>query len=351
MHKPAPHDLSLLIKLLSQIGVMQTTKGRESVLIAASLQDIRSQLDLEGPPLVVIPILLQTLINYGTLPHGEAAVVQFLNTAREYVGDEQRSAIDEFLKKTKSRLVPNISLKESRLPPSEEDLIPEKIIGENTLKHITYLRRALKNCSVVGQIVVEKGDERWSATAFFVSNSMLMTNHHVLNEPNLAKFCAVLLNYELDEYGREKEVERKKLRKSGSFITNAELDYCIFEIDDPPSSVALPTFQSKPPRENDRVNIIQHPGGLAKQIAFQNNFVNFVDSKRVHYVTSTLPGSSGSPIFNDDWEIIGLHRAGGWIKRGSTNPQSYFENQGVLIGPIFDSLPAEIRSRISRSSK
>ncbi len=30
----------------------------------------------------------------------------------------------------------------------------------------------------------------------------------------------------------------------------------------------------------------------------------------VHYRTDTSPGSSGSPVFNDQWEIVALHHSG-----------------------------------------
>ena len=30
----------------------------------------------------------------------------------------------------------------------------------------------------------------------------------------------------------------------------------------------------------------------------------------VHYPTSTAPGSFGSPLFNTEWQLIGLHHGG-----------------------------------------
>ena len=30
----------------------------------------------------------------------------------------------------------------------------------------------------------------------------------------------------------------------------------------------------------------------------------------MHYETDTAPGSSGSPVFNDQWEVVALHHSG-----------------------------------------
>lgn len=32
----------------------------------------------------------------------------------------------------------------------------------------------------------------------------------------------------------------------------------------------------------------------------------------LHYRTDTAPGSSGAPVFNDQWQVVALHRAGVW---------------------------------------
>lgn len=59
-----------------------------------------------------------------------------------------------------------------------------------------------------------------------------------------------------------------------------------------------------------RVNIIKHRGGMSKQICIQNNFLEYVDEKFLQYLTSILPGSSGSPVFDDNRRVVALHRSG-----------------------------------------
>ena len=57
------------------------------------------------------------------------------------------------------------------------------------------------------------------------------------------------------------------------------------------------------------VNILQHPGGGAKRLAMRNNAVARVDDSLIAYWTDTDYGSSGAPVFDDNWQVIALHRA------------------------------------------
>jgi V8-like Glu-specific endopeptidase len=87
----------------------------------------------------------------------------------------------------------------------------------------------------------------------------------------------------------------------------------------------------------ERVNIIQHPSGGPKQIAIYHNIVAYTDEKRVQYLTDTLPGSSGSPVFDDQWRIVALHHSGGWIIEPGTKNQ-VFRNEGININCVVEGL-------------
>ncbi len=56
------------------------------------------------------------------------------------------------------------------------------------------------------------------------------------------------------------------------------------------------------------VNIIQHPDGGPKMLALRNNLVTKSTKSDVCYLTDTKLGSSGSPVFNDQWTMVALHR-------------------------------------------
>ena len=58
------------------------------------------------------------------------------------------------------------------------------------------------------------------------------------------------------------------------------------------------------------LNIIQHPNGELKQVALRENQLKDILPQFLHYHTDTAPGSSGSPVFNDQWELVALHHSG-----------------------------------------
>ena len=57
------------------------------------------------------------------------------------------------------------------------------------------------------------------------------------------------------------------------------------------------------------VTIVQHPRGEKKQIALRENKIVDIPDRFLHYAADTEPGSSGSPVFNDQWEVVALHHA------------------------------------------
>lgn len=59
----------------------------------------------------------------------------------------------------------------------------------------------------------------------------------------------------------------------------------------------------------DLVNIIQHPEGRSKEVVIFNNHLKRLYRNFLVYTSDAQPGSSGSPLFNAQWEIIGLHQA------------------------------------------
>ena len=69
----------------------------------------------------------------------------------------------------------------------------------------------------------------------------------------------------------------------------------------------------------------------------QNNFVEYVDDFVVQYTTSTEPGSSGSPVLNDDLDVVAIHHSGGHLTEPGTM-RRYFRNEGVRMSIILEDL-------------
>lgn len=134
--------------------------------------------------------------------------------------------------------------------------------------------------------------------------------------------------------------------KNGVFYTSEKLDYAIVQLERVPGDEWdwLP-LSARDVRRDDRINIIQHPAGRPKQISLQNNYVEYVGGNVVQYVTSTLPGSSGSPVLNDGWEVVALHHAGGNLREPTTQ-RTYYRNEGILVAKILEDFPIELKQLI-----
>jgi hypothetical protein len=93
------------------------------------------------------------------------------------------------------------------------------------------------------------------------------------------------------------------------------------------------------------VNIIQFPLGWPMSIAIRNNLLTFRTERTLLYETDTEVGSSGSPVFNDDWQLVALHHWGHPFlerrdDRGETLPDNV--NEGVRISAITKFLMAQL---------
>jgi endonuclease G len=82
----------------------------------------------------------------------------------------------------------------------------------------------------------------------------------------------------------------------------------------------------------DFASIIQHPGGKEKQIAIRKNEVVSIDQPdAILYVSDTAQGSSGAPVFNDQWQVIALHSAG--VAKKNAQGQ-YVDKDNQVIEPV-----------------
>ncbi len=84
-----------------------------------------------------------------------------------------------------------------------------------------------------------------------------------------------------------------------------------------------------------RLNIIQHPQGRKKEVVVQQNELKHVHTNFIHYFSDTDYGSSGSPVCDNSWDLMALHHA---------RKVSESANEGIRIDKIVADLKNEFQS-------
>lgn len=129
-----------------------------------------------------------------------------------------------------------------------------------------------------------------------------------------------------------------------------ELDISVVELDGPLPAGVVPLDMSQAlPRlgtAQARIFVIGHPLGGTLAFSLEDNLILDYEQpphwtegspapRRIHYRTPTEKGSSGSPVFDDSWRVIGIHRAGEkHMPRLNGLNGTYEANEAVWIGGL-----------------
>lgn len=195
----------------------------------------------------------------------------------------------------------------------------ERVINQSDLMSISFLEEGLLVSRSIGHIGFRSMTGRRSlGTGFMVSPRLLLTNNHVLPDVDQAAICQVEFNYQNGIDTRPLPSVVFDLQPDVFFLTNEALDYSLVAVaerainGDPLSSFGwLPLIEEEGKiLKGEYASIIQHPNGEPKQLALRENQIVDLLENFLHYETDTAPGSSGSPVFSDQWEIVALHHSG-----------------------------------------
>ncbi|WP_432144797.1 trypsin-like serine peptidase [Streptomyces sp. bgisy084] len=196
----------------------------------------------------------------------------------------------------------------------------ERILGlSKELQAWSFLPRGARAARTVARISTrENGRELPLGTGFLVSPRLLMTNHHVLPDEATAQQCFVEFDAQVTIDNVPGPPVRLELDPGSFFVADERLDFALV--------LVRPLSDNRQPGEafgwnrlsvqfgklviGEPVNVIGHPMGRLKEIAVRDNALQVRLDDFLHYKTDTEPGNSGSPVFNDQWEVVALHHSG-----------------------------------------
>ena len=192
----------------------------------------------------------------------------------------------------------------------------ERVILTKDFLGVSYLDAGVAAANGVGRVAIRdaQGQIVGYGTGSLVSPELLLTNHHVLPDARGASFSKIEFNYQDGVDGRPLQVVAFPLDPQRFFLADEELDYALVAVRAGVLELQQFGFRRLIEAEGkaivgDFVTIVQHPKGEKKQVALRENRIVDVLDDFLHYMTDTEPGSSGSPVYNDQWEIVALHHA------------------------------------------
>lgn len=242
---------------------------------------------------------------------------------------------------------------QAQLAGLQQDAGFEKILGHETFKSFKWFSTCMMRARAVAR--VENSVEDPIGTGFLVRGGdlhhsydgelLFITNNHVIStldeEREALRPQQAIISFDLgngqSRDSRVAEVVWESVRTKLD-ATVIRLSRPVEGIEAVPIAATLPLADGK-----QRAYIIGHPQGRKLSFSIHDNYLLDNDDTMLHYRSPTEPGSSGSPVFNDDWELIGLHHKGSHhLRRLHGEEGTYPANEGIWVQAIVKQIQSDL---------
>ena len=211
--------------------------------------------------------------------------------------------------------------------PEEARRAFERQIGGKDTQPCWFLTRGAELRRMVGRIHIRDAERRvgWG-TGCLVAPQLLLTNQHVLDSLATARFSRVEFDYEETYTGDFLPSAIFDLDPDTLFVCDAArggLDYALVAVaprarpdsQRPEATLAELGYNVLIPDEGkllkgELIHSIHHPEGQPRQVSLRENRLMALLDLWLHYETDTEQGSSGAPLYNNQWQLVGIHHSG-----------------------------------------
>jgi V8-like Glu-specific endopeptidase len=351
------------VQTLSQVPATVNRDGRTALLIGLP-PNISAGLNRSDNCITDLTNIITQLDRLGRLEKtGERPLIVVAGNALMHVeGTETGRAIKEIIQELEQHYGGD--------PPSESlPPVPEILIFEGRDEQLprSFLDKALSVGNSIVRLQVprivnghfQEGEHAFG-TGWLVAPGMLLTNHHViaareLGEPDATEAeCQAQASNTVVWFDYHKEGgAHLEYRCVELICSDVDLDYALVRLesaDQLDERQPLPIVrQPQTLHTRDRLNIVQYPRGGPLKYAIRNNYyVGTGDTPdHIRYLTDTEGGSSGSPVLNDGWQVIGMHHAYRQVPEEVYKGDVIkYHNQGIAIHAILYQLSPEVRQEI-----
>jgi len=177
----------------------------------------------------------------------------------------------------------------------------------------------------------------------FTAAPVFVTNAHVISDtvPNAIRPSDARVTFELESVEAGAPVSYKVgevlfTSPPGDLgMRGVNLDVTVVRLSGLPAThvglamtLTLPLIDAKA-----KAYVVGHPRGSGLQISLHDSLLLDIDDEEclVHYRTPTDPGSSGSPVFNKQWDVIAVHHSGS-SKTPRLHGEGHYEaNEGIAL--------------------
>lgn len=224
-----------------------------------------------------------------------------------------------------------------------------RVFGASEFVRVAFLELGMRASRAVARVALLDG--KWQGSGVMISDRLFLTNSHVIRSPEEASEKCAEFAHELDGAGQPVRATRFALAPTDFFHTDGmdDLDYTVVAIGARLSGPADLRDYGWCPLSDDPVkhalgevaNIVQHPEGRYKEAVVRENRLVSRLPRVLHYVADTEIGSSGSPVFNNEWRMIALHHCGEpWLedRDEAGRPVPREVNEGIRVSAILGEL-------------